>query len=126
MLVEPGDKPRHAEGAIEIVRDVLFARPYELDRLAKFFGDGDRLADVFLNRCAAAETAAKHRAVHPHLRVRHAGGISGGGKRRRRILGRHPDVDAVVANMRRTGLRLHRGVREKRHRVVGLDALRGT
>ncbi len=48
--------------------------------------------------------------------------MRGGRQRNGRVLGRHPNLDAVGAHMRGAGLRLHGGVGEKRHRVVGLDA----
>ena len=51
------------------MRNILFARPDELDRLAKFFGDGDSLANIFLDRRAAAKTAAKQMLMEYDLRA---------------------------------------------------------
>ena len=85
------------------------------------FGDGNGLADIFLDRRTAAEPAAEHGPMHRDFLVRHVGRDRGGGERGRRILGRHPDLDAIGAHMGGAGLRLHGGMGEKRHFVIGLD-----
>ena len=67
--VEAGGQARQADRSIEIVPDVLFARPNELDRRFDFLGDEHRLADVLLNRGAPAEAAAEHHAMDHDLVV---------------------------------------------------------
>ena len=103
---------------------VLLAGPHQLDRLRDFLGDHDRLADEFLDGAAPAEAAAEHGAMNDDLVVRYAGGKRRRHERGRRILGRHPDFDAVRLDVRRAGLRLHGGVGEKGHGVVGSEAPR--
>ena len=122
---EAGDKARHAAGPIEIVRDVLFARPEELDGLLELLGDDDSLADIFLDRGAPAEAAAEHHLMHRDFVVWHAGRDRGRRQCGRRFLGRHPDRNAFRRDMSGAGLRLHSRMRQKRHRIFGVDLPHG-
>ena len=47
--VEPGGELRDAAGTVEVMLDVLFARPEQLHRLADLLGDQHRLPDVVLH-----------------------------------------------------------------------------
>ena len=123
--IKPGGEPCHAAGPVEIMADILLARPHHLDRRIDFFGDQHRLTDILLYRCAPAEAAAQHHAVDHNLIVRHAGSDGGGHKRGRGALRRRPNLDPLGRDMRRTGLRLHGGVGQVRDGVFRLDAARG-
>ena len=123
VRAEPGDQPRHAEGPIVVVLDVLLARPEELDRDIDLFRDQDGLADEFLDGGATPETAAQKRAVDHDLLIRHAGGARRGRQSRHRLLGRHPDLDPAIGDMGGAGLRLHGRMREEWDLIVRLDML---
>ena len=103
------------------MRDILFARPQKLDRFLELLGDDDSLADIFLDRRAAAEAATEHHLVHRNFVVRHAGRDRSRRQRGRRFLGRHPDRNAVRRDVGGARLRFHGRMRQKRYRIFGFD-----
>ena len=76
----PAVKLDHRRRAVEIVADILLARPQELDRLPDRLGDQHRLMNIVLNRTAPAEPAAEHCLVQDDLFRRHLGGSRCGSK----------------------------------------------
>ncbi len=116
---EAGDEARHAARPIKIVGHVLFARPDELDRLFELLGDDDGLADVSW-MAPAGRAAAEHPMYRDPL-VGHAGRDRRSCECGRGFLGRHPDCNAFRRDMSGAGLRLHSRMRQKRHRIFGVD-----
>src|SRR6516165_10532893 len=105
---------------------IVHARPDELHRLAHLLGDEDGLADEILKYSAPAEAAAEHRLVNDHLAVWHPCSIRGDGKRGLAVLSGRPDLDRIGGDVRCAILRLHGGMGEERHFVVGFDPPRGS
>ncbi len=109
--------------AVEVVGDVVLARPDELHRRAgQGLGDGDGLADE-VDVEPAAEAAADELRMHAHAGGRNASHLRGDLLRPRRELGARPDVDAARRDERDTVRRLERHVREHLRRVARLDRL---
>ena len=121
--VEPRAQQRGGCGAVEVVGEVLLARPVELHRAARgLLRHTHRLRDE-VDFEPATETATEVSDVHGH-RVR----VDAGHARRRvarqaRYLGRRPHLDTPVAHARRAVHRLHRRVGEIRCTVQGFDPL---
>ena len=114
---------RRRHRSVEVVADVLFARPDELHRLPDLLRDQHRLPHEILEDAAPAEAASEHHLVNHDLARRHAGGVGRDRERRLAVLGGRPDLDQVGGHMRRAVLRLHGRVREKRHLIIRFDAL---
>src|SRR6266481_2435408 len=111
-------------GAVEIVADVILARPDDLHGSADIAGNEGGFNGVILNE-AAAETTADERDVYFDMIARNAqsagDGIRGGSGNLR---GR-PELAEIATNVRRAIDGLHRSVSEERHFVDGIDFLRG-
>ncbi len=113
-----------AGGAEEIMGEIVFARPLQLDRALHLHGDGGRFDHVIVHQ-PAPEAAARaglvdHHLVvgHPHQRRHHRQAAIG-------LLGRRPDFHHPVMPMRRGVHRLHRGVGDEAIFVIGLHRLGG-
>ncbi len=117
----------HAERPVEVVLDVVFARPQQLERL-RFALVEQRLAEqrglgdeVVLE--TAAEAAARAIEADLDLVARHARDAADDLRRAARVLQRRDQQHLVLLDVDQRVRRLHRRVREKRHRVARLDGL---
>ena len=110
----------HARGPVEVMLDVVLARPHDLDRRGDGLGDERGLAGVVrLEPAPEATAAAGH--VHRDAVRRNAGHAR---HDRSRVLGalrRQPELAPVAPHVRDAAQRFHGHVREERQFVRGLD-----
>ena len=123
--VERARVTAHRGGPIVVVLDVVLAAPDQLDRRR-----GHRLRDahpevdvVEAEREPAAVASAEHQIGELDLIGVEVEGVGGDGSGVQRVLGARPHLGAVPLDARRARHRLHRGVGEERHAVVGGDDL---
>ena len=109
---------------VHVVLDVFLARPDHLDRPAHLLRDLDRAHGAVVLE-APAEPAAQQMVVDAHLLALQAGELHDGRLRDPRNLRADPDVAAILAQVHGAVHRFHRGVREERLLVDGLDLLHG-
>ena len=111
-------------GPVQIVLDILLARPDDLHRAIDLLGDlhgPDHAIDIE----PAAKAASDQMVVNLDLLLGEAGDFGGGGLRPRQNLRSNPNLASVGADMHGAVHRLHGGVGEKRHLIDGLDFLGG-
>src|SRR5262249_57955784 len=99
---EPGREPALGDRAIEVMRLIFLAAPYELHRSSReLLGDSDHLAHEILRAAAPAEAAALVVVVGLALVQRQPGR----GRERRHgrlgVLARHPDLGLVFPDSSR-------------------------
>ena len=124
LRIEASGEPVVVIGPVDVVLDVLFPAPDDLHRPVDLLGDRYGLGDA-VNVQPPAEAAADQMIVHLDLVGREPGHLRGRGLRPAHHLDSHPDIAAVLGHMHRAVHRLHRGMREERHLVDGLDLLGG-
>ena len=111
----------HRRGPVEIIElDVVLARPDDLHRLAELPRQQRGLDDVVGLRLAA-EASAEQRHVAGHVFLLDAERVGDRLLHRLRILGRCVGDDLAVPELRDGGRWFHRGVRDERRRVGGLE-----
>src|SRR5690606_17374473 len=122
VLVQAG-RDLDPHGRAELPEHELFDPvPDQLHRATDALGDGCRL-DLDLRHDLAAEGTARVHAVNDDLRLVSAEVLRDGCARGERVLGRHPDIHAVLTYIHDGRLRLDRGVAQVRQEVgVGLGA----
>ena len=131
--VRPGDGPaarvqasREAVviiGPVQIVLDILLARPDDLHGAIDLLGDlygPDHAIDIE----PAAEAAADQMIVDLDLLLGEAGDLGRGGLSPRQNLRANPNLACAGPHMHGAVHRLHGGVGEERHLIDGLDFLR--
>ena len=110
--------------AVEIMLDIVFARPRHLYRLARGFRNLDGVGDVVRFK-PPPKSSAEKRGMHKDF-----GRIEAGNIRRRLlcvglVLRGRPHIASLRGHVRGAVLRLHGGMRQKRNFVDGLDFSRG-
>src|SRR4029077_5993273 len=123
--IEAGEESVNRRRAIEIVADVVLARPNDLHRRAGFPGDEGGFDGVILNE-AAAKTTADERDVDFDVLARNA---ECAGDRFRGCSGDlrwRPKFAGIAANVGSAIDRLHRGMSEKGNFVDCLDFFVGS
>ncbi len=121
---EAGAQHRDRRGSIEVVRQVLLARPDELHRpAAGLERDAHGLADE-VDVEATAEAAAEIRDVDGDGVLGNVGDLRGDVARETRNLRRHPELDLAAGDACRAVDRLHRRVRKIRSAIDLLDVAR--
>ena len=113
-----------AARAVEIVLQIVLARPGELDRPAGLLRDECGFEDIVVGQAASeATTDARH--LDLDVFARNTGRCVCGAGGPRRHLRRRDDVAALVLDVRVTVLRFERRVRDERHAIASRHRGRG-
>ena len=108
--------------SIDVVTDVFLAGPYDLDGPVDMLGDACG-AVGHIRFELSAEAAADQMIVHGDLAFRKARSLGHGGVDALHDLSTDPDLRRSRRDMHRAVQRLHAGVRQQRHLIVGGDNL---
>ena len=125
MRVETGLEPRHAGRPIEVVREILRARPDGLHRTPAALARNHRGLCDEIEFQTPAERAAEQLRLHVDLvgvEVQHLGHVM---PRERRDLRGDPDRGRAVRDLYGAVERFDRAVREIRRVIFGADRARG-
>ena len=125
LLVQAGVEAVGRDGVVEVVLDVVLARPHHLHRRTVHRLGQKRGLDREVALRLSAEAAAKQRLVHDRLLWLDAERFGDVVARAARALQRRPDLPFAAALAGRGGRRLHRRMREMRRVVVRRDDLFG-
>src|SRR6266849_6152605 len=109
---------------VEVVADVVFARPQQFDGRAHDLGNPRGLHHAVVVQ-PPTEAAADAREVNGDVALRDAKSLCNGLTAQLRRLGGRPELERTVPVVSRAVLRLERRVRKKRVRVRSLHDLGG-
>src|SRR5579871_317449 len=112
-------------GAIEVVAEIVFAGPEQLDRDADSLCDPSGLDHVVIAE-PAPEAASAAKLVDGYGAGENLKGLSDDLQAGGRGLARRPDFELAILIRSRAVLRFQRSVRQEWVRVGGLDDLRST
>ena len=124
LLVERRRQPVHRRRAVEVVREIVLARPDHLDRRPRGARQRHRIEHE-IDLETPPEAAAQVRGVHRHPLARDAQQLGGSVAGARLALRRRPDFAASVPHMGGGVHRLKTGVGQKRQAIGGFKGFAG-
>ena len=122
LIVERGDQVVMAERPVEIMVEIIFARPQQPDRLSAQLRQNQRFGDEVVAQ-TPSEAAADAGHLHINVETVHAGDLLGQARRTRGHLHRRDDAYPIALHVHAGILRLQRTVRDIGHPIDRFDHL---